>query len=216
MRVPRFLLIGGTLAVLAHAAPADPEIVPRSGVTFEQLTLKAIPPYRARQRPDGRYETLRRPDLVAELRLVTGLALNERGADLLPAPTPRISCRYETYSVVDDAWFRDFNDWFRDELRALDLKFRQQVWDCDDFSLSLNAFADLALLLARDHPPPQLIGRLIVEQANPWGGTPAGGLHEVVIFRSQSAWHVVEPQTHTVTTLQSYPNRGFIQEILFN
>ncbi|AOS43648.1 hypothetical protein Verru16b_00700 [Lacunisphaera limnophila] len=206
----------GLALPVAVSLGAEDDFIPPSGVKFETLKFKPIPAYRPGRGPDGNYETLRRAELVAELRLLTGVKLNERGTDLLPAPVPRISCRFELYSAVDDAWFAEFNEWFHRELWDLGLTYRKEDWDCDDFSLALNALADLALLQAGEHPAPQLIGRLIVRQVKPWGGTPAGGVHEITLYRSGSGWYVAEPQTRAIIALRDYPNRQHIQEILFN
>lgn len=215
-RLRHLLCLLGAFTALPLSAAEDPETIPRSGHKFELLKFKPIPRYAPRQQHDGSYEVLSRKDVVGELRLSTGVHFNERGNALLPPPQPRISLRYEFYSAIDDDWFATFNDWFHRELDKLDLRYRKESWDCDDFSMALNAFADLALLLAEEHPPPQLIGRMLVQQVHAWAGTPAGGIHEVVIFRSGTAWHVVEPQNRTMCALLDYPNRHTIREILFN
>jgi len=193
-----------------------PELVQTSGHKFEFLKLKEMPTYHPARKSDGGYESLTRKDLLVELRMITSLPLNERGSSLLPPPLPRVVCRYESYSAVDHEWFQSFNEWFHRELQALDLTYRKEDWDCDDFSMALNAMADLALLRSREHPAPHLIGRLIVDQANPWAGVPTGGSHELIIFRSEDGWFVAEPQNRQVASLWDYPNRTHIKEILFN
>lgn len=197
------------------SAPGD-EVIPRSSVKFEQIKVRPIPTYRPLREPDGSYEHLTREDIVKELRMITALPLNERGRDLLPPALPRITCRYDRYSVVDQAWFGKFSKWYGHELWHLDLTYRKEYWDCDDFSTSLNAMADLALLESREHPAPQLIGRLIIRQVHAWASTPAGGTHEIVIFRSEAGWQVMEPQNQHIASLWDYPNRQHIREILFN
>jgi len=210
----------GLLAATAQAAESAPvltdEILPRSGVQFDRLRLAEIPVYQPHVEHRGTVEQLRRKDVAAELRFATGLELHERGHAALPAPLPRVSCRFEHYSAIDHAWFLDLIAWFRREVRHLDVSYRAETWDCDNFSLALNAFADLAQLRSERRDPPRLIGRLIVAQRNAWGGTPAGGIHEVVIFRSERAWWVCEPQSGAVIPLTDYPNRRYIQEVLFN
>lgn len=210
----------GLLLSAAHATEAPPEIteqvLPRGGVQFERLTVPAPPVYVPHVEHRGTVERLRRRDVVGELRVATGISLNERGQAALPAPLPRVSCRFEHYSAVDHAWFLDLIAWFRGEMKRLGVTYRAQTWDCDNFSLALNAFADLAQVQAERRDPPRLIGRLIVAQQTAWGGTPAGGLHEVVIFRSERAWWVCEPQSGALIPLTDYPNRRHIREVLFN
>jgi hypothetical protein len=210
--------LAGAALLVAVSVPAgtDPDLIPPSGIKFESLKLKPIPAYRPFRDTYGNYLTVTRREIVEQLRLITGLELHERGSDLLPPPLPRISCRYERYSAVSDSWFKEFTEWYRRELWRLDLNYRKESWDCDDFSVALNAFADLALLLDKEHPPPQLIGRLVVRNNRAWAGVHAGGVHEIVIFYSGSTWHVYEPQSNTIGTLWEYPNRTFVREVLFN
>lgn len=204
------------LLLAVTAAAADPEIVPRSGVTFERLRLRELPVFVPRVNGAQGIEVLTRKDLLAELRMVTGIDLHERGTNPLPPPLPRLSCRFEAYSVIDHDWMTALVDWVRLEEKKLGLDFRAETWDCDDFSLMANAMADLAQLRSDEHQPPRLIGRLIVAQAGAWAGVPAGGTHELILFRSGRAWWVVEPQNGTMVSLWEYPNRRHIREILFN
>lgn len=207
-------VLGLLLAVTAAAA--DPEIVPPSGVKFERLRLRELPVFVPRVNGAKGIEVLTRKDITAELRMVTGIDLHERGQNPLPPPLPRLSCRFESYSVIDHDWMTELLDWVRLEEKHLGLNFRAETWDCDDFSIMANAMADLAQLKSSQHHPPHLIGRLIVGQANAWAGVPAGGTHELVIFRSGRAWWVAEPQNGTMASLWEYPNRRHIREILFN
>lgn len=198
------------------AASDSGESIPRSTAQFERIALPAMPAYEPATRRDDTVLTLSRGEIVAELRQLTGVKLNERGADLLPADEPRISCRYELYSAVNASWFKRYLRWFEKELRALGLTYQRETWDCDDFSMALNAFADLALLRNKAHPPPHLIGRLVVYQDHRWSGVAAGGLHELVIVRTERGWKVVEPQTGDIEDLEDYPNRNAVKEVLFN
>jgi hypothetical protein len=200
---------------IASAQEVD-EVIPRGSRKFEVLSIPAMPAYEPATARNGDVLTLSRTEIVAELRELTGVKLNERGADLLPADEPRISCRYEQYSAVKAAWFKRYVRWFEKELRALGLTYQREMWDCDDFSMALNAFADLALLRNKSHPPPHLIGRLVVYQDRRWSGVAAGGLHELVIVRTERGWQVVEPQTGEIESLEEYPNRDAVKEVLFN
>lgn len=106
--------------------------------------------------------------------------------------------------------------WFTESVDKYDLTYQKEKWDCDDFSRLANAMADLARVKSNYLGPPQLIGRLVVAQVAAWAGTPAGGNHELIIFRSGAAWWVAEPQNGTMVSLWDYPNRRHIREIYFN
>lgn len=210
------LVLASATVVQAQRPTIEDHVLPPSGVQFERLSLADLPIYVPHVEHRGTVEQLRRKDVVGELRIATGLDLHERGHAALPAPLPRVSCRFEHYSAVDHEWLLDLIAWFRREIRRLGVSYHAETWDCDNFSLALNAFADLAQLRSERRDPPRLIGRLIVAQHTAWGGTPAGGIHEVVIFRSGRAWWVCEPQSGAVIPLTDYPNRRYIQEVLFN
>jgi len=219
MRHPsaRAVLAAFTLAGGMFAAPAvDSDILPPGGLAIPVHRLEAIPPYRAELGRDGQPVRLTRAQILAELRALSGVALNDQGDALVPPPFPRVTCRFETYSVVNHRWFGNLIFWCRGELRFEGLSYRTENWDCDDFSTAYNAIADIAQLRARQPAPPRLVGRLIVRQAHAWAGTPAVGLHEVVIFRSGKSWWVCEPQNGVKVRLEKYPNRGSIREIMFN
>lgn len=206
-------------AAIATATPAADEstIVPRSDTRFETLRLAKIPAYRPTRRADGNFEEIDRPRIVRELTELSGVGFHERGNNPLPPPLPRISCRFDRYSAVDQAWFGDFLRWFRNELTYhLGLDYRKESWDCDDFATTLNAMADLALLGSAGHPPPQLIGRMRVVQARAWAGVEPCLSHELVIHRSEKGWFVTEPQNGQTVALRKYPNRRQILEVLFN
>lgn len=194
----------------------DEDKIPASALSFQEIKIKAMPAYQPTRGADGRYVVMSRAQIVEELRQVTGVAFKERGDSPVPPERPRIICRYEFYSEISDAWFKSFYDWYQYELWSLDLTYRQNVWDCDDFSIALNAMADLMLLANKEHPPPQLIGRLVVRLHTRWANVEPGGMHEITIYRSETGWHVMEPQNGISTRLDKYPNRDTIEEILFN
>lgn len=200
----------------AWGAGSPSEYLAPTQRAFARLPIPAMPAYEPALRRDGQVETVTRTEIVAELCRLTGKQLNERGTDFLPADEPRITCRYETYSVVHAGWMKSFVKWFEKELKVLGLTYQDESWDCDDYSVALNAFVDLALLRNKSHPPPQLVGRLVVYQDRRWAGVRAGGVHELVIVRTERGWLVVEPQSGEFGKLDDYPNRESVKEILFN
>ena len=211
-------LFGPAAAAPTPPAPdADTQVIPRSHRQFERLTLAPIPVYQPARGTDGQLVVLTRQQILDELRSIGQVMFKERGHDPLPPPTPRISCRFDSYAAIDDAWFASYLRWFRKELSHLHLSYRPENWDCDDFSLALNAFADLAQLGEKQRTPPHLIGRIAVQQLYPWGGV-AGGQewHEIVIYRSATGWWVVDPRSGITGPLSDYPNRFLIREVLFN
>jgi len=201
---------------MAAAIGDDAEILPPGGVEIRINRVDAVPPYRAELGDDGKPVLLTRTQIVAELREITGLALNDQGGELLPPPFPRVFCRFETYSVVNHRWFESLIHWCTGQVRFLGLTYRRENWDCDDYSMAYNAIADIAQLRAQTPAPPRLVGRLIVQQKVAWAGTPVTGAHEVITFRSGKSWWVCEPQNGTKILLKNYPNREHVREIMFN
>ncbi len=203
--------------MLAALPPNEPEVVPRSGIIFEVMPLTRPPPDQACRKPDGRFATLTRAQILAELRTITEKDLHERGDGPLHAPLPRLSCRFETYGAVDHRWFTAFARWVSHDLfRHFGLSYRKESLDCDNYSLTLNAFADIAQIESPTQQPPHLIGRMIVYQRFPWANVPAAFSHELVIFRSGKGWFVLEPQNGFIVALARYPNRETIMEVLLN
>jgi hypothetical protein len=210
-------LAGVVVAVglIDEPLPPDTVRVSRGRETFALAEPTEIPALRLRRDAAGRYETLGRAAIRRELGEIAGLEFRELGSG--PPGQPFIGFRSDEYAVVDHRWFSTvvFQVWL--ELKYWELTYAGDVWDCDEYCLALGALADLALLRAPEHPrpPPQLFGSMIVRQPHPWGTTPAGGVHALVLFRSERSWWVVDPQNGRIEPLEKFPNRGAIREILF-
>lgn len=129
---------------------------------------------------------------------------------------PVLRHRHDVFLVADHGWLRRFLDWQRHFHWSFDHRYQSEVFDCDDFSVNMLAFVDLAMLRTGSHAQPALVGRLIVWQRNSWARTRAGGLHEVVLFATNRGLHVVEPQNGSLIPLAEYPNRMHLWQLILN
>ncbi|MBI2516479.1 MAG: hypothetical protein HYV95_06135 [Opitutae bacterium] len=124
--------------------------------------------------------------------------------------------RSSDFLVADHDWLRRFLEWQRYFHWRSDDRYRREVFDCDDFTVRMMAFADLALLRAGAPARPVLIGRLVVRSRHVWANIRAGGLHEVILCATDRGLHVVEPQNGTIIPLADYPNRTGFRMLVLN
>lgn len=122
----------------------------------------------------------------------------------------------DAFLAADHGWLRRFLDWQRHFHWQFDHRYQAEAFDCDDFSVNMLAFVDLAMLRAGSHAQPALVGRLIVWQRNSWAKTRAGGLHEVVLFATDRGLQVVETQNGSLIPLAEYPNRQHLWRLILN
>lgn len=131
---------------------------------------------------------------------------------------PLIHSRSDFYHVATDRSFHSFVKWFHQVMWKLDVGYRAEVWDCDDFASSLTLFAEVSA--AREYALRHgfAMGLLVVQQKKAWGGAPAmeNGLHEVVLAHTAKGFFVIEPQTGSFVPLEKYPNRTTILEVYIN
>lgn len=129
---------------------------------------------------------------------------------------PVLRHRHEVFLVADHGWLRRFLDWQRHFHWKFDHRYQPEVFDCDDFSVNMLAFVDLAMLRVGVHAQSALVGRLIVQQRHGWAKARAGGMHEVVLIATTRGLHVVEPQNGTMIALADYPNRTHLRRLILN
>ena len=129
---------------------------------------------------------------------------------------PAVRNRHTRFLVLDQAWLTGFLAWHEYFLWKFDVSFQAEVFDCDDFAVSMLAFVDLSMVRSGRHAEAALIGRLTIEQKKNWALTPAGGWHEVILCATQQGLQVIEPQNGRMIALKDYPNRTSIIRLILN
>ncbi|MBI3884645.1 MAG: hypothetical protein HY302_02785 [Opitutae bacterium] len=129
---------------------------------------------------------------------------------------PIVRHRSREFVVLDHGWLRRFLEWQRHFRWKFDHEFQAELLDCDDYSLGMVAFVDLAMLRAGAQSSPALVGRLVVHQAEAWANVGAGALHEVVLVATDRGLFVVEPQDGRMVELENYPNRAHLRWLVLN
>lgn len=109
----------------------------------------------------------------------------------------------------------DFKGWFRAVQKPLKLRFKDQVWDCDDYANCFVAFADLLGMKSGESRGALCVGWATVYYRRPFAGIRAGGAHAVVVVATAQGLFVLEPQDGTLVALRDFPNRDTIEEINF-
>lgn len=119
------------------------------------------------------------------------------------------------FRELDYYFFLEFNHWFKE------LKFhggfmpisQKENLDCDNFAMLYKGLMSLSSYKAQSDLEPGVC-LVVVEQHKPFGGIPAGGLHMLNLVFTNNGWYIFEPQTNKFVTLESYPNRQYIQYII--
>jgi hypothetical protein len=202
------------LLLLSPFATAE-GLVLQSGSTAEyaKLEIASMPEYRAPA--VGLGAAMSMPAIAEELRHEIGERLSLPFVESKPS-YPRIISGPGPWAPLDYDWVLSYSSWFQNQMRRLGLRYRPDAWDCDKYSMAFCSFADIAAMRADPALQAPLVGRMVVYQKYGWGEIPAGGMHEVVLFRSSKGWRVYEPQTGSMCALQFYPNRNLVQVVYFD
>ncbi|MBI4625295.1 MAG: hypothetical protein HY736_19000 [Verrucomicrobia bacterium] len=203
----------GVLALLWRALPL-------SAATAFEVT-DGIVPHASDWRP-AEITVPRVPPFVAALAANGGvrlLTLEQIRTQFVAAGAnwPATQHRHTEFLVADHGWFQRFLDWQHYFLWEFDHRYQREGFDCDDFSVSMMAFVDLAMLRAGMHSQAAVVGRLVVRQKNRWANAQAGGgTHEVILIATDHGLTVVEPQNRWTIPLEDYPNRAHILRLILN
>jgi hypothetical protein len=190
------LLLAVTAPGRADAGKVAPDFasLARRAIT----TLPAPPPWDAKQPAS----TWTMDDLTAEFAKVSD-------------HVPRINSLRTTLLRPEHAWFVDLNKWFGKVQKPLQIRFVDQLWDCDNYANCFVAFADVVGLQAGETRGSFCIGWATVYYRVAFGGIRAGGGHAVVIVGTSKGLFIVEPQDGTLVPLAKFPNRDTIEEVFF-
>lgn len=129
---------------------------------------------------------------------------------------PIIRHRSNEFVVLDHGWLRRFIEWQQHFRFKFDHEFQAELLDCDDFSLGMMAFVDLAMIRAGAQSSVAFVGRLGVQQAKTQTKARAAALHEVVVVATDRGLFVVEPQTGQMVELENYVNRAHLRWLVLN
>lgn len=119
------------------------------------------------------------------------------------------------YKVVDYYYFLRFNNWFKKiifENGIMPIN-QNETLDCDNFAMLYKSLFSVGAY-ASDSVMEFAVASVVVEQKNPFGGIPSGGLHMLNLIFTSKEWYIFEPQTGEYTELQNYPNQEYIQFIM--
>ena len=141
--------------------------------------------------------------VIAELKQVSG-------------SNPEVIARDAYYHVPTEHSARNLIKWFEALLLQYDDDYRQEAWDCDDYSLALTTFGEIAAGHDHDLSHGFAWATMVVKQVNRWGRVGAGVTHELVLIHTDKGFMVVEPQNGTHARLADYPNREHIRSVFFN
>ncbi len=129
--------------------------------------------------------------------------------------TPNINYCRTTFVRPDHSWLVNYKNWFVKLQKTLQLKYEDEVWDCDNFARSFVAFADLLALRGGEARGSICIGWATVHNVHPFGGIRgnASGAHAIVVVGTSKGIFVLEPQSGEMAALQDYPNRDEFEDV---
>ena len=141
--------------------------IPASGLAFtEKTTMKELPAIKAVSHSRGGVRELHRinhDELVAELRKVSG-------------SKPEVFARDEYYHIPTSGSVKNLIKWFEAATWKADVRYRHEIWDCDDYALALTTFGEIAAGHDYDLEHGFAWATISVEQKTTWSRVAAGGL----------------------------------------
>ncbi len=182
------------------------EIPPSEWTARETRMLAALPKVEALLHRSGNTRELHRIErdaMIEELREVSG-------------SDPVVLARDEYYHIPAEHSTKQLIKWFETLLKKAKVEYRPEAWDCDDYSLGLMTFGEIAAGHDYDLAHGFAWANMIVRQKSAWSGVSAGGMHELVLVHTHDGFWVIEPQNGQHVSLQKYPNRENILLVHFN
>lgn len=130
---------------------------------------------------------------------------------------PKINYCRDSFVRPDHGWLIAYRGWFADMLKALKLEYKDQAFNCDKFSRTFVAFADMIALRGGEARGSICVAWATVANNKAFGGVPGStlGLHALVLVGTSEGLFVLEPQTGEMAPLRSYPNRDGFQDVNF-
>lgn len=188
------------LGAVACAQAATNHVKPDFAELAKHASVALPPPPPWAPPPDAQLWTVE--EVKAELARVTDTP-------------PRVNMLRPSVLRPDHRWLVDFKGWFRAVQKPLKLRFKDQVWDCDDYANCFVAFADLLGMKSGETRGALCVGWATVYYRRPFAGIRAGGAHAIVVVATAQGLYILEPQDGTLVALRDFPNRDTIEEINF-
>ena len=119
------------------------------------------------------------------------------------------------YQTVDYFHFLKFNKWFKKILFENGIMPIEQneTNDCDNYAMLYKSLFSVSGYSSKSKVE-LAVGLVIVNQKNPFGGIPSGGLHMLNIVFTNKNFYIFEPQTGKFIELDKYPNQESILHII--
>ena len=182
---------------LAAVEPVD-RIVPDVAALAGQPTTLLPPPPSWVVGPSASLWTVEQ--VIAEL----------KGATTKPPP---IYYARESFVRPDYTWLVAFVKWFRKLSKPLNMRYKDELFDCDKFSRCFVAFADLLAQKGGEFRGSVDVGWAVVFNEQAFAGIEAGGMHAVVIVGTSQGLFVVEPQNGEMVPFHDYPNKNHLAAV---
>jgi hypothetical protein len=119
------------------------------------------------------------------------------------------------YVLPDYAWLLRFQGWFKSLGKPLNIRYQDELFDCDKYSRCFVAFADLLARRGGEVRGSICVAWATVFNDHRFAGAEAGGAHAIVIVGTSQGLFVIEPQTASIIPLAKYPNRDTLVAIYF-
>ena len=126
--------------------------------------------------------------------------------------------RDELYCFVDSLWFDKYALWWINFIKNNNVDFKQDSFDCDNYSDLFMAIYGLVSLNTTVRPYAQVAcGTVVVQNVEEFAGIPAlqDSWHSLNVVWTNNGWFIIEPQNGIYISLSSYPNKNNIRAIIF-
>ena len=120
--------------------------------------------------------------------------------------------RIDTIIVPEHAWLESSLDVAQQFFWELDMKWKRENWDCENFSMFLCSMVTIQLWRAGYTDVRCAIGWMIVNGTKEWAGIKPG-VHSLMFAITSKGPIVIEPQNGQYIELNRYPNKQFIEKV---
>lgn len=130
-----------------------------------------------------------------------------------------MACRFaqpsdSEFTAIPTALLAPAVAWTIASLKAQGVGYSANAFDCENFQRELcQTFAKIAARAGLKVSP--ATGGISAVQQHAWGGTAAGGNHQVAVVQTEHGLFVVESQQPVLAAcpIEAYPNRAFVFDV---